>query len=241
MIFSTYLAESLLHEGSDHAVPKSIAKELESLGFRALSDGAYMINPTKRYTDVITVQKDGTGILVMWSVGGKHDNKEITNEETLGLVKEILAKFEAKKGKKLQEAVEKTFQDKKYYVEEKIALSNLAKLTTRNETITELINDAQEYISILNDTKEEFTASLVGRIHPSKKGDHLALGEKAFNSTAKDSEYGYTFSGHDAQTLKEKLNGEILDKNELLKPIITFLKTVKELVEINKQSSMSKE
>lgn len=240
MNIAAYLAESILHEGSDHAVPKPIAKELETLGFRALSDGAYMINPTKRYTDVITVQKDGTGILLMWSVGGKHDNKEVTTDEAVGMVKEILAKFGAKKGKKLQEAVEKTFSDKKYYVEEKTALSNLAKLSTRNETISDLINDAQEYISNLNDTKEEFTASLVGRIHPSKKGEHLALGEKAFNSTAKDSEYGYTFSGHEAQTLKEKLNGEILDKDELLKPISTFLKTVKELVEINKLPSMSK-
>ena len=97
MDIRTYITESLLNESSNHEVPLKIGKELEKLKFTRLADGAYMINPTKKYTDVITVQKDGTGILVMWSVNGKHDNKEITNDETIPFVTSLLGKFEQRK------------------------------------------------------------------------------------------------------------------------------------------------
>ena len=97
MDIRTYITESLLNESGDHEVPLKIGKELEKLKFTRLADGAYMINPTKKYTDVITVQKDGNGILVMWSVGGKHDNKEITNDETIPFVTSLIGKFEQRK------------------------------------------------------------------------------------------------------------------------------------------------
>ena len=93
MNVSRYLAESFLGESIEHKLTPEIRKELESFGFRELNDGSYMLNPSKKMTDVVTVEKEGTGILVRWSVGSKHDYKEITTKEVGPFVKSIISKF----------------------------------------------------------------------------------------------------------------------------------------------------
>lgn len=97
MFGTRYLAEAFLTESLDHKLTVATRKELESLGFKELNDGSYMLNPTGKMTEVITVEKEGTGILVRWSVKSKHDNKEITVGEVGEFVKSIISKFKTKK------------------------------------------------------------------------------------------------------------------------------------------------
>lgn len=107
MNVSRYLAEAYLTESQDHKLTPTLRKELESLGFRELNDGSFMLNPTTKMADVITVEKEGTGLLVRWSVKNKHDYKEITTDEVSEFVKSIISKFGSSKvPSKIQEAVE---------------------------------------------------------------------------------------------------------------------------------------
>lgn len=105
MNVSRYLAESFLGETIEYKLPAEVRKELDSLGFRALNDGSYMLNPSKKMSDVVTVEKEGTGLLVRWSVGSKHDYKEITTKEVGPFVKSLISKFGGSKiPDKIQEA-----------------------------------------------------------------------------------------------------------------------------------------
>ena len=104
---SRLLAESIMYEGETKNLSKEVKKELESLGFRELLDGSYMVNPSNRMNDVIVVEKDGSGLNVTWSVKGKHDYKEITVGEVGEFVKSIISKFGGSKvPTKIQEAAE---------------------------------------------------------------------------------------------------------------------------------------
>jgi hypothetical protein len=109
MNVSRYLAESFLGESIEHKLTPEIRKELESFGFRELNDGSYMLNPSKKMTDVVTVEKEGTGILVRWSVGSKHDYKEITTKEVGPFVKSIISKFG---GSKIPGKIQEVFESK---------------------------------------------------------------------------------------------------------------------------------
>ena len=97
MNVARYLAEAYLTESPEHKLNPQLRKELESLGFRELNDGSFMLNPTTKMADVITVEKEGTGLLVRWSVKNKHDYKEITIDEVGEFVKSIISKFGAAK------------------------------------------------------------------------------------------------------------------------------------------------
>lgn len=93
MFGTRYLAEAFLNESQDHKLKEETRKELESLGFKELNDGSFMLTPTGKMTEVITVEKEGTGLLVRWSVKNKHDYKEITVDEVGKFVKSIISKF----------------------------------------------------------------------------------------------------------------------------------------------------
>ena len=57
MFGTRYLAEAFLNESKDHKLKEETRKELESLGFKELNDGSFMLTPTGKMTEVITVDQ----------------------------------------------------------------------------------------------------------------------------------------------------------------------------------------